>query len=126
MNIIKYNSEEHRPQLEHWYSQWNIPTYSLELLSDTGLIIPNIACMFIYETNSPMVLFENLVSNKDISSYQRDKAIKYLVNCGKQYVKDRGYKTIMLTTNNLSILDRAFEDNCDVSDEKFFVVFKEV
>jgi hypothetical protein len=126
MRVLAYNDKEHRHQLEIWWRQWNISAYSLELLSDTGLIIPDHGCLFMYETNSPIILFENLVSNKEISNEERDEAVQELVSVGKQYAKYRGYKQILLTTNNKSILARAKEDNCIISDNMFYSIFKEV
>lgn len=126
MNVVAYQSELHRSQLELWWKQWDIGAYSLELLSTIGLIIPESACMFIYETNSPLVLFENLVCNKELSAQERDEAIKTLVSTGKEYAKMRGYKQIMLTTNNASIVKRAVEDGCFISPEKFHIIFREV
>ena len=126
MNIIQYNDKLHRNQLETWWRQWNIPTFSLELLSSTGLIISDKACMFMYETNSPIILFENLVSNKEISTDERNEAIWSLVNRGKEYAKYKGYKQIMLTTNNSSILEKAKLDECNISPDKFFIIFREV
>lgn len=126
MKIVKYIKEEHRKQLEVWFRQWDIPAFCLDLLSTTGLIIPNQACMFMYETNSPIIMFENLVSNRDLSISQRDKAIKYLVETGKIYAKTKGYKQIMFTTNNVSILERAKKDNCLISKDKYFTIFRAV
>lgn len=126
MNVISYQPELHRCQLELWWQQWNIPAFSLELLSNTGLIIPEKACMFMYETNSPIIMFENLVANKELTTQERDIAVRNLVARGKEYAKSKGYKQIVLTTNNESILRRAAEDDCFISPDKYFFMFKEV
>lgn len=125
MNIIGYNPALHKDFLIALWAEWNIATFSLELLSSTGLIIPDQACMFIYETNSPIVLFENLVCSKKSSKDERNNNINALISYGKEYVRTRGYKHILLTTNNPSILQRAKEDNCIISKDMFYCVLKE-
>ena len=123
--IVSYNKEQHLSQLQKWWEQWHLSAYSLELLSETGLIIPETACMFLYETNSPIILFENLVCNRELSDIDRDNAVNSLVRAGKIIAKNKGFKMIMLTTNNKSILKRAEQDGSYPA-EQFYIVFRGV
>lgn len=126
MQTITYQAQIHLPQLQTWWQQWNIPAFSLELLSQTGLIIPEHGCMFMYKTNSPIIQFENLVCNRQLSKELRDQTVKTLVEAGKQYAKQEGFKYILLTTNNPSILQRSQQDGCIISEETYRSILKEV
>jgi len=81
--------------------------YSADLLPPTGVIIPGIAAYFLYTTNSKTCFLENLISNPNTSSIERDKAIEVVTHTLVRFAREQGYTVAYACTNAPIVVLRA-------------------
>lgn len=62
-------------QLERWYADKDVNVPPLECLSETGFIVDDVACGFLYLTNSAVGLLEAFYANPESDKIDRDLAL---------------------------------------------------
>lgn len=116
MKVRKLGNNDYNTLLE-WWSFWRFPAPSLLALPDYGLgglMIQNqegkdVACGFIYDTNSHIAWVEFVVSNPKVSKKDREEGILRLLEelsleCGK-----RGYKIIFSSLKHEGLINKYIE-----------------
>jgi len=78
----RYFADSDYDNIVKWWKFWRFPAPSLSMLSDVGIIVSegdvDIACGWLYVTNSSMCLVEFIVSNPEV----RDKDLRHLAITG--------------------------------------------
>jgi len=74
-----------------WFKSRKIDI-SVDYLSPTGFIVPGKAAGFIFSTDSNFVIFECFVGNPEITSEERQEALRQIVPAMIQESKEMGYK----------------------------------
>ena len=100
MNLVFYKPEKHQELLQSWLSEHGIPTGAVNLLSDTGLICPDVedaapaAMAFLYTTNSPEALIDRVVTRPGLSRTRRVAALSRLFKGLSDLARNRGYSLV--------------------------------
>lgn len=118
-NISIYNAEKHNEMIMKWHAGWNISPPPF--LPTTGLVIEDQAAIFWYETNSPLCLVDNFISNPLNNNADLDKLIEVMLHV----VKEKGFKMMLGTTRFEHVLQRA-EKHGFVTSERYVVFAKDL
>lgn len=89
--------------LQTWWNEHGLYPPKPEHLSNTGIIIEveeKPACAgFLYHTDSKICVFEFVVSNPKIEKFQRERALKKLIEAVKNIAKKWDYHLIYTSIN---------------------------
>ena len=107
MKAEVYNPEKHQEQISKWLTQWELPQHNLEVLPPTGLIVDNIAAIFVYLTNAKICFLEGLISNREINKEIRDETADYLCKEILTYSKQCGFEYVASYSSNPKVVKRA-------------------
>jgi len=88
-----------------WLEKRNMPKIDKTVLSDTGFIIPDVACVFLYLTNSSVCNLENMYSNPDAEN--RSLAIELLLDTALKAAKTWEYKYVQSISTHKEMIKRA-------------------
>lgn len=110
----RYFAESDYDNIVKWWKFWRFPAPSLEMLSSIGIIVSlddvDIACGWLYTTNSAMCHVEFIVSNPDVKDRDiREEAILGLINELCISSKELGYKFAYTTLVNKNLQNK-FKD----------------
>lgn len=117
-NIFLYSKRQHEDQLKKWYKGWNLPDNSY-LMSDLGLIVPDVAAIFLFTTNSKMCLLDGLICNPKSDKQERDECINKMIEVMIHQAKELGFKYIMGTTQFPHVLERAKQHGFQTMDKQY-------
>lgn len=106
MNVREYSKNDYKALCE-WRAGYDLFHVPELWLSETGYIIDDLACVFLYTTNSSMVFLEFLTGNPKADPVLRSKAIEVLVNKCNNEAKDRGYKLMWAMIQRPSLVNTA-------------------
>ncbi len=95
--------------VESWFSTRGIFPAQYHALPEIGFIVENIACGFLYKTDSSVALIENLIANPEESRENRDEALDIVVSSILDEAKKLGYRSITGITRLEPVLKRAFK-----------------
>lgn len=88
--------------------------YSEDLFPAMGLIVDDIAAVFIYRTDSKVCFIENMVSNREACPVEKDRALDVLLKDAFSMAKDLGFKVAYATTNNPKVISRAIHHGVQI------------
>lgn len=109
-----------------WWKDWNQPIPSLEILPQNGLIIPNVAALFLYKTDSTLCLVENLVTNKNYREKDRHDLINKLFDEVFLLAKEIGFKHVVSFSENRFVIQRLTKNHQYKTADKFKLLTKEL
>jgi hypothetical protein len=102
--------------LKGWWGFWRFPAPSIPSLpqyeddSFNGLIASkdgkDIACGFLYETNSNICWVEYIVTNPDTTSEEREEGILSVLEGLSLSAKDLGYSILFSTLKNENLINK--------------------
>jgi len=93
-----------RPEIAKWWTLHKWPVIDFDNLPASGFIVPGVCAAWVYETNSPTVILEWVISNPE--SDQRDLGLNILLNHIDAVCKAAGYKQIFTATKHPKLLER--------------------
>lgn len=113
MKARKLNNNDYNI-LKEWWGFWRFPAPSLLALPDYGLggmMIQNdsgedVACGFIYDTNSHVALIEFVVSNPKSSKKDREEGILKLLEELSLECERRDYKIIFSSLKHEGLINK--------------------
>jgi len=113
IRVAKHTDYE---MLKEWWGFWRFPAPSIQSLphyedeSFNGLIAykdgKDIACGFLYETNSNMCWVEYIVTNPKTSSEEREEAILSVLEQLSLSAKHLGYSILFSSLKSDSLIDK--------------------
>lgn len=83
------------PEIKSWFLERKLKPIKKKFLPKNGLIIEKKCAVFIYETDTPICLIENLISKPGCPSFDID----FLIESAKSFASDLGYEVMIGTTN---------------------------
>ncbi len=104
--VLNYQKELHESQLLKWYEQWGWDPKGLLMLPPNGLIVENIAALFIYYTNCSTCFLDGFISNKEAAKEDRDEALNTLFAYTIEEVKRHGVKYMVGSTKQVPVENR--------------------
>lgn len=128
-NIQPINKElfEH---VQAWKAKRKLPALKPILLSTTGYVVTSIktsmpiAAMWLYYTNSSIIMFEELITNPESDKKERNEAIDFLLDFSVDVSKNLGYKVIMALSNNDLLMNRLKRHKFDLINENMLQYVK--
>lgn len=94
-------------QLTGWFKHREMNVPPLEMLSNVGYIMDNVAAGFIYTTNSNMAIIDCYITNPMSDEKIRDMALDWITIHLSSYAKNCGFKVIKCDTKLKKVIDRA-------------------
>jgi hypothetical protein len=109
MKLERYNAFKHYEMISGWWKSWGQDPVSTGMLPNTGVVVEDMACAFLYRTDSDVCLIENLVTKKVESEEEkqtRDEAIDWAVQALCSIASESGYKAICAFTAIPQVVER--------------------
>jgi hypothetical protein len=97
-----------------------MPLENLDMLPPTGLIIPGIAAVLVYETNSKTCIVECMICNKDRDKQVREEALDELVAVLLHMMKEKGFKYITSNSTNPKVVALAKKHGFIINEKPCF------
>lgn len=99
-----------------WWKDWEKPIIPFESLPKNGLIISDVAALFLYKTDSNIALVENLITNKFYIGKDRDFLVNLL--CEEIFTKARslGFQHIFSSSENQFVVKRLIKHKYKILD----------
>lgn len=104
---VPYNPEKHQQMILDWLQQWNINPKLIDIFPPTGFIVPDVCCMFIYETNSKLAFLDEFISNRQADEELRNRCLDRVTEMMLSYAKFRGYSKVIANTKYQAVVDRS-------------------
>lgn len=98
--------DEDIDEINDWFEERNEAGISLDVLSRTGLIVPGVACGFLYATDSRICFLDFYVSNPNIPYEYRQKAMDIITEKHLATATERKYRFIFAGSDKSGIIDR--------------------
>jgi hypothetical protein len=89
--MVKRVEDTDLEEILGWFESRGIPMEP-DYLSPTGFMVPGKAAGFVFSTDSNFVIFECFVGNPEITSEERQEALRQIVPVMIQEAKEMGYK----------------------------------
>jgi hypothetical protein len=93
--------------LEKLFKSWNLPAPPKSLLPHIGYMVDDVACGFIYFTDSKIAIIDNFITNKQSNKEERDAALDEITNALMGSAKTAGCKLVKCDSDIDSIKKRA-------------------
>lgn len=90
-----------------WLDDRGMARVHENVLSTLGFIIPDVAVIFLYATNSDMCQLENLYSNPKAEN--KNQQINFLLDTAIKAAKNMNYKFVQSVTKHPSIIKHALK-----------------
>lgn len=119
-----YEPSKHKDQLIKWYKQWGWSLEILEMMPTTGLIVEGVCACFIYETNSNICFIESLISDRDVSSEEKDEYLDKMLEVVFHMAKEKGFKYIKGDTRYPKVEERAVKHGFKVAPYNYHAFFR--
>lgn len=91
MIVSKFNFEAHSQSIQKWGLKYGFPLPAQEILPETGFIVEDLACGFLYKTNSKLAWLEWVFSNPEKPKEDRAKALDLIFKTIEQEAKSQGF-----------------------------------
>jgi len=107
----RYFADSDYDNIIKWWNFWRFPAPSLDMLSSIGIIVSlddvDIACGWLYTTNSSMAHVEFIVSNPDVRDKDiRTEAINGLIDELCISAKELGYRFAYTSLTNKNLQNK--------------------
>ena len=103
----KFYTKDDYKVLQSWWDARKIAHIPERYLSTMGIMVENVACGFIYTTDSAMAIIENFVSNPETPKDIRNKALDLIIECMLDYCLATGIESIVAFSELPVIVERA-------------------
>lgn len=94
MKVSDFNYEEHAPEVSKWLEKHQFPLPPEQMLPPEGYMIEDIACGFLYTTDSTFGWIEWVFSNPTKTKEERQVALDLLMALLEAQAKDLGVEVI--------------------------------
>ena len=106
MKPRRFNFPEDLNQLNRFCESRAMPCYTRDSLPQAGVIVDDLACGFLYQTDSSVAFIESIVTPKT-NDANRVKALDMVCAELVDIAKALGYKNVIAITNSNSMVQRA-------------------
>ena len=108
--MVKRVQDADLEEILGWFEARGIPMEP-DYLSPTGFIVPGKAAGFIFSTDSNFVIFECFVGNPEITSEERQQALRQIVPVMIQEAKEMGYKQVYGFAVSKTMINIGYEND---------------
>ena len=96
-------------QLAKWCNHRDVVAPPKDLLSSVGFIVDDVACGFIYLTNSSVAILDCFISCPHSDKKIRDKALNLITIELTAYAKNSGCRLIKCDSKIREVINRAYD-----------------
>lgn len=107
LDKIRIFKTEDYSQLTRWFKLRDVPVPPLEILSNHGYIVDNVAVGFLYLTNSSVAIIDGYCTNPEIDKNARDNALNWITIHLTAYAKNSGCKLLKCDSKIKEVITRA-------------------
>ncbi len=105
-----YLRKNHYELIEAWFKARNFPAPDPELLPPVGCVVYSdskpVCAGFLFETNTPCAVIAHLIADKSVDKGERSNALNFLIINLQWAARERGFKTVMCSSNIKPAKDR--------------------
>jgi len=105
--VIRQYTKDDYEMIMSWLDAREMPRVHENVLSTLGFIIPDVAVIFLYATNSDMCQLENLYSNPKAEN--KNQQINFLLDTAIKAAKSMNYKFVQSVTKSPAIIKHALK-----------------
>ena len=121
INIELFKAETHYEIISKWWKDQRWPIIPLSHLPKVGFVIyfdqiPVIAG-WLYKSDSAFAHLEWIVANPEVRGFRRSECFKALVDRVKRAANEMGFKSIITSVQNRSLIKRLKSSDFTVTDE---------
>jgi len=110
MRIEKFDKEKHYDSICEWFKKRNLNAPKSSMLSNNGIIVPDIACGFLYLTDSSLGFLDFYISNPMSDEKKRHKALEIITNNLIMWAKDCDVSHLLANSQIKTIQKLAFDN----------------
>lgn len=126
MKVKEFNKDLHLDLINQWRKARKLAILRPEDLPSQGLYIENKGAIFLYKTDGPFCMLEELVVNPEVSPEVREAVIHRLLNHGCELAKELGYNAVMGFTKFEVVVKHCLKAGFKLSKSTFRLVSKEL
>jgi hypothetical protein len=93
--------------VSEWFAQHKLGLPDPSLLPEFGLIVPDVACGFLYETNSKLAMMDGLIGNMHAGLHERGQAVDDIARGLVEEARNRGFTRVMFLSSLRSVVQRS-------------------
>jgi hypothetical protein len=99
-----FNIETDLETINGWLIARNLDPLEKRDIPEYGMIVPNVACGFLVNTDTTTCFLEAFISNKEARIEERSKALNKIAKWGIGMAATVGYKRVIALTGKKSLL----------------------
>jgi len=103
----RINLDNDYSELSSWLLSRGTRPPELDLFPEIGVIVPGVACGFLYKTDSKICYIENLIANPEVSEEDRNKALDVIVAELIKIGTDLGFRAMLGISKLQAVADRS-------------------
>jgi hypothetical protein len=108
--LEKFSFDEHFEEITRWFTHWGLMSPKREMLSSNGIIVRDIACGFLYLTDSSMAFLDFYISNPKSKKEDRAKALSMITKNLIAWAKEYGVTNLLANSQIKTIQNLAVEN----------------
>lgn len=93
-------------EINGWLVERGINPVPLSILPETGFLVVNVACGFLYSTDSKLCLLDFYISNPKIPREKRKEALDEITEALLKEAKKKGFEIAQAASSEETIKDR--------------------
>lgn len=93
--ILKKYCDHHYDMIKEWQERRGNKLFSKDLIPSHGIVVEDIACGFLYSTDSAFGLIDGFITNPECSSIQRAKALDLILKNLIIWAKELGMRMVV-------------------------------
>jgi hypothetical protein len=88
--VVRYSESEHRETIDAWCRGWEMQPFPPHWLPEVGFIVPGVAALWVYRTDSAVLFVENVISSPDAEEAEKMAALDALCREVDAFAAARG------------------------------------
>lgn len=119
MEVRRYDPERDADDLRAWCEGWGVGAEIVDVHPQLGFIVPGLAVVFLYRTDSPLAMVDGLVSNPASDPDERGKAVDLIMGELFEVARALGFRLAFVYTAVQAGLDRATHLGFQFTEEQY-------
>ncbi len=112
--------------VKQWCRSRKLPTIMLQLLPKHGLIVPDVAVAFLYQTDSKIAYVDGFMSNPHATLDDRLHAFDEITESLEVLARNLGFKQIWVFTTRSGVVAQAQRHGWETDGQRYRFVGKEL
>lgn len=101
MRVVRADSSHVRDAIA-WMIKRGMPELPTDVFSSAGFVVPGVAGVWVYLTDSTMAWLEMLVANPDATKEDRARGLNAVIDAAVAFSSDQGLRTLIAPVERCS------------------------